>query len=130
MTPAGAFQIKTEPINAIRGGYRRPFQRNGRGFDRATNRGGGGADRKGFNCDQSGFTPEHIKTLSDMFRSKTALVAIKTFSVRSSAATIGSPAKPLTASLERSAITTTNGVYWLRVFFLNAPAGPTTECRV
>ena len=60
VAPAGAFQIKTEPINAIRGGYHRPFQRSGRGFGRRTNRGGGGGDRKGFNCDQSGFTPEHI----------------------------------------------------------------------
>ena len=58
--PAGELKIKTEPISAIRGGYRRPFQRSGRGFGRASNRGSGGADRKCFNSDQSGFTPEHF----------------------------------------------------------------------
>ena len=30
------------------------------GFGRDDNRGGGSADRKCFNCDQSGFSPEHI----------------------------------------------------------------------
>ena len=59
--PAWALQLKTEPISAIRGGYRRPFQRGGRGFGRGNNRGGGGADWKCFNCDQSGFTPKHIE---------------------------------------------------------------------
>ena len=39
--PEGALQITTEPINAIGGGYRRPFQQGVRGFRRATNRGGG-----------------------------------------------------------------------------------------
>ena len=58
--PARALQIKAEPIGAIRGGYRRPFQRGGRGFGRGNNSGGGGVDRKCFNCDQSGFTIEHI----------------------------------------------------------------------
>ena len=57
--PAGALQIKTEPINAFRGGYRQPFQRGGQGFDRVTIRGDGGAGPKCFNCDQRGFTPEH-----------------------------------------------------------------------
>ena len=60
--PAGSLQIKAEPIGAIRGGYRRPFQRGGRGFGRGGTRGRGGADRKCYNCDQSGFTPEHIAT--------------------------------------------------------------------
>ena len=58
--PAGALQIKTELIGAIRGGYRRPFQQGGRGVGRGSNRGRGGADRKCFNFDQSGFTTEHI----------------------------------------------------------------------
>ena len=59
--PAGSLQIKAEPISAIRGGYRRPFQRGGRGFGRGGTRGrGGAADRKCYNCDQSGFTPDHI----------------------------------------------------------------------
>ena len=58
--PAGELQIKTEPITAVQGGYRRPFQRGGRGFGRGNNRGGGGADRKCFYCVQSDFTPEHI----------------------------------------------------------------------
>ena len=58
--PAGALQIKMGPISAIRGGYLRPFQRGGRGVGRVSNRGRGGADRKCFNCDQSGFTPENI----------------------------------------------------------------------
>ena len=57
--PAAALQIRTEPTNVVRGGYRRPLLRGGRGFGRGTNRGGGGADRKCFNCDQSGFTLEH-----------------------------------------------------------------------
>ena len=48
--PAGSLQIKTEPINAIRGGYRGPFQRGGQGFGRGNNRGGGGADRQCSNC--------------------------------------------------------------------------------
>ena len=56
MALAGALQIKTEPISAVRGGYRRPFKRNGRGAEKGNNR--GGADRKSFNCDQSGFTSE------------------------------------------------------------------------
>ena len=59
--PAGSLQIKAEPISAIRGGYRRSFQRGGRGFGRGGTRGrGGAADRKCYNCDQSGFTPDHI----------------------------------------------------------------------
>ena len=58
--PTGSLQIKAEPISAIRGGYRRPFQRGGRGFGRGGTRGRGGADRKCYNCDQSGFTPDHI----------------------------------------------------------------------
>ena len=58
--PAGSLQIKAEPISAIRGGYRRPFQRGGCGFARGGTRGRGGADRKCYNCDQSGFTPDHI----------------------------------------------------------------------
>ena len=58
--PAGSLQIKAEPISAIRGGYRRPFQRGGRGFGRGGPSGRGGADRKCYNCDQSGFTPDHI----------------------------------------------------------------------
>ena len=59
--PAGSLKIKAEPISAIRGGYRRPFQRGGRGFGRGGTRGrGGAADRKCYNCDQSGFTPNHI----------------------------------------------------------------------
>ena len=59
--PVGSLQIKAEPISAIRGGYRRPFQRGGRGFGRGGTRGrGGAADRKCYNCDQSGFTPDHI----------------------------------------------------------------------
>ena len=59
--PAGSLQIKAEPISAIRGGYRRPFQRGGRGFGRGGTRGrGGAADRKCYNCDQSSFTPDHI----------------------------------------------------------------------
>ena len=36
--PAGALQIKTEPVSAIRGGYRRPFQRGGRGAGSGNNR--------------------------------------------------------------------------------------------
>ena len=63
--PAGSLQIKAEPISAIRGGYRRPFQRGGRGFGRGGKRGrGGAADRKCYNCDQSGFTPDHIPKCS------------------------------------------------------------------
>ena len=58
--PAGSLQIKAEPIGAIRGGYRRSFQRGGRGFGRGGTRSRGGADRKCYNCDQSGFTPDHI----------------------------------------------------------------------
>ena len=59
--PAGSLQIKAEPISAIRGGYRRPFQRGGRRFGRSGTGGrGGAADRKCYNCDQSGFTPDHI----------------------------------------------------------------------
>ena len=59
--PAGSLQTKAEPMSAIRGGYRRPFQRGGRGFGRGGTRGrGGAADRKCYNCDQSGFTPDHI----------------------------------------------------------------------
>ena len=50
--PVGALQIKTEPFNANRGEYRRPFQRSGQGAGRA--------DRKCFNCDQGDFTPEHF----------------------------------------------------------------------
>ena len=46
--------MKTEQINAISGGYRRPFQRDGQGFGRGAKRGGGGADPKCFSCDQSG----------------------------------------------------------------------------
>ena len=38
--PAGSLQIKAEPISAIRGGYRRPFQRGGRGFGRGGTRSG------------------------------------------------------------------------------------------
>ena len=56
---SGALQVKTEPIRAIRGGYRRPFQRGcRRGVSRGYNR--CWADRRYFNCDQSGFTPDHI----------------------------------------------------------------------
>ena len=55
---AGALQIKMEPIKAVRGSYRRPFQRGGRGALRGNNQ--DGADRKCFNCDQSGCTPDHI----------------------------------------------------------------------
>ena len=58
--PAGSLQIKAEPISAIRGGYRRPFQRGGRGLARGCTRGRGRADRKWYNCGQSGFTPDHI----------------------------------------------------------------------
>ena len=53
----GALQIRTEPINAIRGGYRRMFQRGERGFARGIHRGGGGVDRKCFHCNQGSFTP-------------------------------------------------------------------------
>ena len=59
--PARALQIKTEPISAIRGGYRRLFQRDGSGAGRTNNR--GGADRKCFNCDQSGFTPDPLQSV-------------------------------------------------------------------
>ena len=36
MALKGALQIKTEPISAVRGGNRRPFQRNGRGAEGGT----------------------------------------------------------------------------------------------
>ena len=58
--PAGSLQIKAEPINAISGGYRRPLQRSGRGIGRGGTRGRRGADRKCYNCDQSGLNPDHI----------------------------------------------------------------------
>ena len=58
--PAGSLQRKAEPISAIRGEYCRPFQRGGRGFGRGGTRGRGRADRKCYNCDQSGFIPDHI----------------------------------------------------------------------
>ena len=58
--PAGSLQIKAEPISAISGGYRRPLQRSGRGIGRGGTRGRRGADRKCYNCDQSGLNPDHI----------------------------------------------------------------------
>ena len=53
-------------------------------------------------------------TLSKMFRCKTALITIKTLAIRSAAAAVISSSKPSAAPLERSAIATLNGVYWLR----------------
>ena len=73
--PARALQIKTEPISAICGGYCRPCQWDGREAGRTNNR--GGADRKCFNCDHSGFKPDHIAkcrariSTCNLFRRKT-----------------------------------------------------------
>ena len=58
---AGAFQIKTEPVGAIRGGYRNNRQR-GRGSFRGRADMRGGGSRRCYNCDQPNFTPEHITT--------------------------------------------------------------------
>ena len=52
--PAGALQTKTEPVNAIRGGYRRSFQRADKVSVEETTGGGGEADRQCFNCNHSG----------------------------------------------------------------------------
>ena len=58
---AGAFQIKTEPVGAIRGGYRNNRQR-GRGSFRGRAEMRGGGSRRCYNCDQPNFTPEHLTT--------------------------------------------------------------------
>ena len=56
----GAFQIKTEPVGTIRGGYRNSRQRDRGSFrGRADMR--GGASKKCYNCDQPNFTPEHLQ---------------------------------------------------------------------
>ena len=57
----GAFQIKTEPVGAIRGGYRNNRQR-GRGSFRGQAEMRGGGSRRCYNCDQPNFTPEHLTT--------------------------------------------------------------------
>ena len=56
---AGAFQIKTEPVGTIRGGYRNSRQR-GRGSFRGRADMRGGASKRCYNCDQPNFTPEHL----------------------------------------------------------------------
>ena len=56
---AGAFQIKTEPVGTIRGGYRNSRQR-GRGSFRGQAGMRGGASKRYYNCDQPDFTPEHL----------------------------------------------------------------------
>ena len=56
---AGAFQIKTEPVGTIRGGYRKSRQR-GRGSYRGRADMRGGASKRCYNCDQPNFTPEHL----------------------------------------------------------------------
>ena len=55
----GAFQIKTEPVGTIRGGYRNNRQR-GRGSFRGRAEMRGGGSRRCYNCDQPNFTPEHL----------------------------------------------------------------------
>ena len=61
-SPRGSLQIKTEPINNIRGSRGRGMPR-GRG--QCPNRGGGGRtqermqERRCYNCDQPNFTPEN-----------------------------------------------------------------------
>ena len=55
----GAFQIKTEPVGTIRGGYRKNRQRcRGSLRGRADMR--GGASTRCYNCDQPNFTQEHL----------------------------------------------------------------------
>ena len=54
----GAFQIKTEPVGTIRGGYRNIRQR-GRGSFRGRAEMRVGVSRRCYNCDQPNFTPEH-----------------------------------------------------------------------
>ena len=56
---AGAFQIKTEPVGTIRGGYRNNRQGRGSFRGRAEMREGG--SRRCYNCDQPNFTPEHLQ---------------------------------------------------------------------
>ena len=55
----GAFQIKTEPVETIRGGYQNNRQR-GRGSFRGRAEMRGGVSRRCYNCDQPNFTPEHL----------------------------------------------------------------------
>ena len=57
----GAFQIKREPVGAIRGGYKNNRQR-GRGSFRGRAEMRGGGSRRCYNCDQPNFTPEHLTT--------------------------------------------------------------------
>ena len=60
-TTGGAFQIKTEPVGKIRGGYRNSRHRGrrslrGRAYLRV------GAFKRCYNCDQPNFTPEHLSS--------------------------------------------------------------------
>ena len=55
----GAFQIKTEPVGTIRGGYRNNRQRSLGSFRGRTEM-RGGVSRRCYHCDQPKFTPEHL----------------------------------------------------------------------
>ena len=58
-TTGGAFQIKTEPVGTIRGGYRNSRQ-HGRGSFSGQADLRGGASKRCYNCDQPNFTTEYL----------------------------------------------------------------------